>query len=124
MLFSANINWSAHKYRNSKKSCSWFYRFRLFIFLVLQIAAFHVPCFTDSGFSCSWFYRFRLFTFLALRIPAFMFLVLQLRLFMFLVLQIPPFHVPGFLVPCSVPLSVARFPVPCFTDSLGTCLKK
>ena len=49
---------------------------------------------TDSGFSCSWFYRF--------------------RLFMFLVLQIPAFHVPGFLVPCSVP----RFPVPCFTDSL------
>ena len=32
---------------------------------------------------------------------------------MFLVLQIPAFHVPGFLVPRSVP----RFPVPCFTDS-------
>ena len=62
-----------------------FYRFRLFMFLVLQIPAFHVlvpqipafhvPGFTDSGFSCSWFYRF--------------------RLFMFLVLQIPAFHVPG-----------------------------
>ena len=25
--------------------------------------------------------------------------------------------VPGFLVPCSVPRSVPRFPVPCFTDS-------
>ena len=47
-----------------------------FMFLVLQIPAFHVPGFTDSGFSCSWFYRF--------------------RLFMFLVLQIPAFHVPGF----------------------------
>ena len=47
--------------------------------------------------SCSWFYRF--------------------RLFMFLVLQIPAFHVPGFLVPRSVPCSVPRFPVPCFTDS-------
>ena len=46
------------------------------MFLVLQIPAFHVPGFTDSGFSCSWFYRF--------------------RLFMFLVLQIPAFHVPGF----------------------------
>ena len=53
-----------------------FYRFRLFMFLVLHIPAFHVPGFTDSGFSCSWFYRF--------------------RLFMFLVLQIPAFHVPGF----------------------------
>ena len=53
-----------------------FYRFRLFMFLVSQIPAFHVPGFTDSGFSCSWFYRF--------------------RLFMFLVLQIPAFHVPGF----------------------------
>ena len=49
------------------------------MFLVLQIPAFHIPGFTDSGFSCSWFYRF--------------------RLFMFLVLQIPAFHVPGFLVP-------------------------
>ena len=49
------------------------------MFLVLQIPAFHVPGFTDSGFSCSWFYRF--------------------RLFIFLVLQIPAFHVPGFLVP-------------------------
>ena len=35
-----------------------------FMFLVLQIPAFHVPGFTDSGFSCSWFYRFRLFMFL------------------------------------------------------------
>ena len=67
------------------------------MFLFLQIPAFHVPGFTDSGFSCSWFYRF--------------------RLFMFLVLQIPAFHVPGFLVPRSVPCSVPRFPVPCFTDS-------
>ena len=67
------------------------------MFLVLQIPAFHVPGFTDSGFSCSWFYRF--------------------RLFMFLVLQIPAFHVPVFLVPRSVPRSVPRFPVPCFTDS-------
>ena len=46
------------------------------MFLVLQIPAFHVPGFKDSGFSCSWFYRF--------------------RLFMFLVLQIPAFHAPGF----------------------------
>ena len=46
------------------------------MFLVLQIPAFHVPGFKNSGFSCSWFYRF--------------------RLFMFLVLQIPAFHVPGF----------------------------
>ena len=61
--------------------CSWFYRIRLFMFLVLQNPAFHVPGFTDSGFSCSWFYRF--------------------RLFMLLVLQIPAFHVPGFLVPRS-----------------------
>ena len=38
-------------------SCSWFYRFRLFMFLVLQIPAFHVTGFTDSGFSCSWFSR-------------------------------------------------------------------
>ena len=45
-------------------SCSWFYRFRLFMFLLLQNPAFHVPAFTDSGFSCSWFYRFRLFMFL------------------------------------------------------------
>ena len=67
------------------------------MFLVLQIPAFHVPGFTDSGFSCSWFYRF--------------------RLFVFLVLQIPAFRVPGFLVPRSVPRSVPRFPVPCFTDS-------
>ena len=74
-----------------------FYRFRLFMILVLQIPAFHVPGFTDSGFSCSWFYRF--------------------RLFMFLVLQIPAFHVPGFFAPRSVPRSVPRFPVPCFTDS-------
>ena len=68
-----------------------------FIVLVLQIPAFHVPGFTDSSFSCSLFYRF--------------------RFFMFLVLQIPSFHVPGFLVPCSVPRSVPRFPVRCFTDS-------
>ena len=83
-------------FTDSVFSCSWFYRFRLFMFLVLQItaSAFHVPGFTDSGFSCSWFYRF--------------------RLFMFLVLQIPAFHDPGFLVPSSIP----RFPVPCFTDSL------
>ena len=67
------------------------------MFLVLQIPAFHVPGFTDSGFSCSWFYRF--------------------RLFMFLVLQIPAFHVPVFLVPRSISRSVPRFPVPCFTDS-------
>ena len=72
----------------------------IFMFRVLQIPAFRVPGFTDSGFSCSGFYRF--------------------RLFMFRVLQIPAFHVPGFLVPCSVPRSVPRFPVPCFTDSLVT----
>ena len=35
-----------------------------FMFLVLQIPAFHFPGFTESGFSCSWFYRFRLFMFL------------------------------------------------------------
>ena len=64
-----------------------------FMFLVLQIPAFHVPAFTESGFSCSCFYRF--------------------RLFMFLVLQIPAFHVPGFLVPRSFP----RFPVPCISDT-------
>ena len=45
-----------------------------------QIPAFHVTCFTDSGFSCSLFYRF--------------------RLSMFLVLQIPAFHVPGFTDSC------------------------
>ena len=78
-----------------------------FMFLVLQIPAFHVPGFTDSGFSCSWFYRFRLFMFLVLQIPAF---------------HVPGFtdsgfHVPVFLVPHSVPRSVPRFPVPCFTDS-------
>ena len=88
-------------------SCSWFYRFRLFMFLVLQIPAFHVPGFTDSGFSCSWFYRFRLFMFLVLQIPAFHVPGFtdsgfscswfnRFRLFMFLVLQIPAFHVPGF----------------------------
>ena len=94
------------------------YRFRLFVFLVLQIPAFHVPGFTDSGFSCSWFYRFRLFMFLVLQIPAFHVPgFYRFRLFMFLVLQIPAFHVPCFLVPCSVPRSVPRFPVPCFTDS-------
>ena len=97
-------------------SCSWFYRFRLFMFLVLQIPAFHVPGFTDSGFSCSWFYKFRLFMFLVLQIPAFHVpgftdsgfscsWFYRFRLFMFLVFS--------FLVPCSVP----RFPVPCFTDS-------
>ena len=84
-------------FTDSGFSCSWFYRFRLFVFLVLQIPAFRVPGFTDSGFSCSWFYRF--------------------RFFVFLVLQIPAFRVPGFLVPRSVPRSVPRFPVPCFTDS-------
>ena len=57
-------------------SCSGFYRFRLFMFRVLQIPAFRVPGFTDFGFSCSGFYRF--------------------QLFMFRVLQIPAFHVPGF----------------------------
>ena len=94
------------------------YRFRLFVFLVLQIPAFHVPGFTDSGFSCSWFYRLRLFMFLVLQIPAFHVPGFYIfRLFMFLVLQIPAFHVPCFLVPCSVPRSVPRFPVPCFTDS-------
>ena len=109
-------------------SCSWFYRFRLFMFLILQIPAFHVPGFTDSGFSCSWFYRFRLFMFLVLQTPAFHVpgftdsgfscsWFYRFRLFMFLVLQIPAFHVPGFLVPRSVPCSVPRFPVPCFTDS-------
>ena len=109
-------------------SCSWFYRFRLFVFLVLQIPAFHVPGFTDSGFSCSWFYRFRLFVFLVLQIPAFRVpgftdsgfscsWFYRFRLFVFLVLQIPAFRVPGFLVPRSVPRSVPRFPVPCFTDS-------
>ena len=109
-------------------SCSLFYRFRLFMFLVLQIPAFHVPCFTDSGFSCSLFYRFRLFIFLVLQNPAFHVpgftdsgfsrsWFYRFRLFMFRVLQIPAFHVPGFLVPCSFPRSVPRFPVPCFTDS-------
>ena len=101
------------------------HRFRLFMFLVLQIPAFHVPCFTDSGFSCSLFYRFRaVFMFLVLQIPrgfhvpcftdsAFSCsLFYRFRVFMFLVLQIPRFH-----VPCSVPRSVPRFPVPCFTDS-------
>ena len=78
-----------------------------FMFLVLQIPAFHVPGFTDSGFSCSWFYRFRLFMFLVLQIPAFHVpgftdsgfscsWFYRFRLFMFLVLQIPAFHVPGF----------------------------
>ena len=77
------------------------------MFLVLQIPAFHVPGFTDSGFSCSWFYRFRLFMFLVLQIPAFHVpgftdsgfscsWFYRFRLFMFLVLQIPAFHVPGF----------------------------
>ena len=97
--------------------CSLFYRFRLFMFLVLQITAFHVPCFTDSGFSCSLFYRFRVFVFLVLQIPAFHVpcftdsafscsLFYRFRVFMFLVLQIPAFHAPCFLVPRSVP----RFP--------------
>ena len=84
--------------------CSLFYRFRLFIFLVLQIPAFHVPGFTDSGYSCSGFCRFRLSMFLVLQIPAFYVPgFYRFRLFMFLVLQIPAFHVPSFLVPCSVP---------------------
>ena len=104
------------------------YRFRLFVFLVLPIPAFHVPGFTDSGFSCSWFYRFRLFMFLVLQIPAFHvpgFTDSGFSCSWFL--QIPAFHVPGFtdsgfhvpcfLVPCSVPRSVPRLPVPCFTDS-------
>ena len=110
-------------------SCSWFYRFQLFMFLVLQIPPFHVPGFTDSGFSCSWFDTFHLFMFLVLKIPGFHVpgftdsgfscsLFYRFRLFMFLVLQILAFHVPGFLVPCSVPRSVPRFPVPCFTHSL------
>ena len=86
-------------FTDSGFSCSLFYRFRIFMFLVLQIPRFHVPCFTDSAFSCSLFYRF--------------------RVFMFLVLQILRFHVPCFLVPCFlVPCSVPQFPVPCFTDSL------
>ena len=100
----------------------------IFMFRVLQIPAFHVPGFTDSGFSCSGFYRFRLFVFQVLQIPAFRVPgftysgfscsgFYRFRLFVFRVLQIPAFHVPGFLVPCSVPLSVPRYPVPCFTDS-------
>ncbi len=104
---------------------SGFYRFRLFVSLVLQIPAFHVPGFTDSGFSCSGFYRFRLFVFRVLQIPAFHVPgftdsgfscsgFYRFRLFMFRVLQIPAFHVPGFLVPRSVPRSVPRFPVPFF----------
>ena len=98
------------------------------LYFDLQIPAFHVPCFTDSGFSCSWFYRFRLFMFWVLQIPAFHVpcftysglscsLFYRFRLFMFLILQIPASHVPGFLVPCSVPHSVPRFHVPCFTNS-------
>ena len=107
-----------------------------FMFLVLQIPAFRVPGFTDSGFSCSWFYRFRLFVFLVLQIPAFRVpgftdsgfscsWFYRFRLFVFLVLQIPAFRVPGFTdsgFSCSwfsrsVPRSFPRFPVPCFTDS-------
>ena len=84
-------------------SCSLFYRFRLFMFLVLQIAAFHVPGFTDSGFSCSWFYRLRLF-----HVPGFTDCGFSCSWFYRLRL----FHVPGFLVPCSVPRSVPRFSVP------------
>ena len=78
-----------------------------FMFLVLQIPAFRVPGFTDSGFSCSWFYRFRLFVFLVLQIPAFRVpgftdsgfscsWFYRFRLFVFLVLQILAFRVPGF----------------------------
>ena len=104
------------------------HRFRLFMFLVLQIPDFLVPSFTDSPFSRSLFYRFRVFMFLVLQIPRFHVpcftdsafscsLFYRFRVFMFLVLQIPRFHVPCFLVPCSVPRSVPRFPVPCFTDS-------
>ena len=111
-------------------SCSGFYRFRLFVFRVLQIPAFCVPGFTDSGFSCSGFYRFGFFVFRVLQIPAFRVPgftdsgfscsgFYRFRIFVFRVLQIPAFHVPGFLVPCSVPRSVPRFPVPCFTDSLA-----
>ena len=115
-------------FTDSGFSCSGFYRFRLFMFRVLQIPAFRVPGFTDSGFSCSGFYRFRLFVFRVLPIPAFHVPgftdsgfscsgFYRFRLFVFRVLQIPAFHVPGFLVPCSIPRSVPRFPVPCFTDS-------
>ena len=53
----------------------------IFIFRVLQIPAFRVPGFTDSGFSCS----------RVLQIPVFR--VLQI---LFQVLQIPAFRVPGF----------------------------
>ena len=113
-------------------SCTYFtkilYRIRLFVFLVLQIPAFHVPCFTDSGFLCSWFYRFRLFMFRVLQIPAFYvpgFTDSGFSCSWFL--QIPAFHVPGFTdsgFSCSFfsrslfrSSSVPRFPVPCFTDS-------
>ena len=95
-------------FTDSGFSCSWFYRFRLFMFLV----------FTDSGFSCSWFYRFRLFMFLVFTDSGFSCSwFYRFRFFMFLVLQIPALHVPYFFVPCSVPRSFPRFPVPCFTDS-------
>ena len=77
------------------------------MFLVLQIPAFHVASFTDSGFSCSWFYKFRLFMFLVLPIPAFHVpgftdsgfscsWFYRFQFFMFLVLQVLAFHVPDF----------------------------
>ena len=115
-----------------KLSCSWFYRFRLFVFLVLQIPAFRVPGFTDSGFSCSWFYRFRLFVFLVLQISAFRVPAFTDSGFSCSwVLQIPAFRVPGFTdsgFSCSwfyrfrlfvflVFSFLVPFPVPCFTDS-------
>ncbi len=108
----------------SSFSRSGFHRLQLFAFLVLQTPAFRVPGFTDSRFSGSGFHRFRLFS--------------------FQVLQIPAFRVPGFtdssfswsgfyrfrlfieildlilgLLFLWVSRSVPRFPVPCFTDSLG-----
>ena len=77
------------------------------MFRVLQIPAFRVLGFTDSGFSCSGFYRFRLFVFRVLQIPAFRVPgftdsgfscsgFYRFRLFVFRVLQIPAFRVAGF----------------------------
>ncbi len=88
---------------------------RLFLFRVLQIPAFRVPGFTDSGISCSGFYRFRLFVFRVLQIPAFLVPgftdsafsrsgFYRFRLFSFRVLQIPAFRVPAFLVTRGGPL--------------------
>ncbi len=76
LRFACSFCFSVPGFTDSGFSCPWFYRFRLFMFRVLQIPAFRVPGFTDSAFSCCGFYRF--------------------RLFMFRVLQIPSFHVPGF----------------------------